>query len=67
MAFARESPCGSSASHANAPIPARSTPAAVDCCAAVAAATFTIVPAVVLYFVAQRYFVEAAAGSGIKG
>jgi multiple sugar transport system permease protein len=32
-----------------------------------AAATFTILPAVVLYFIAQRYFVEGVAGSGIKG
>jgi len=32
-----------------------------------AAATFTILPIVVLYLIAQRYFVEAVAGSGIKG
>lgn len=32
-----------------------------------AAATFTLVPVAVLYFVAQRYFIESVAGSGVKG
>lgn len=32
-----------------------------------AAATFTIAPIVVLYLLAQRYFIEGVSGSGIKG
>ncbi len=32
-----------------------------------AASTFTILPIVVLYFVAQRQFIEGIAASGLKG